>query len=235
MAFGPRRVRHVAGLLLIAFQVMLILSGNLSWLNWLTIAVCIACFDDSALGRLFPKAIRTRVRDIAARGTMRSGQRRVIYALTAVILILSIQPTFNMLSTGQIMNTSFDPLRIVNTYGAFGSVGRTRPEIIFSRARTTPSSMTTPCGWSTSSSASQATSTGVHALFRPITTVWIGRSRCCSPRSGSYNIVDPRRCKFLIKSETTAPRSGLLRCPIISATRGSFTWSTSCCSGTNGH
>ncbi len=28
------------------------------------------------------------------------------------------------------MNTSFDPLRLVNTYGAFGSVGRTRYEVI---------------------------------------------------------------------------------------------------------
>ena len=29
------------------------------------------------------------------------------------------------------MNTSFDPLHLVNTYGAFGSVGRERNEIIF--------------------------------------------------------------------------------------------------------
>ncbi len=29
------------------------------------------------------------------------------------------------------MNTSFDPLHLVNTYGAFGSVGQERNEIIF--------------------------------------------------------------------------------------------------------
>jgi hypothetical protein len=29
------------------------------------------------------------------------------------------------------MNTSFDPLHLVNTYGAFGSVGRERDEIVF--------------------------------------------------------------------------------------------------------
>lgn len=29
------------------------------------------------------------------------------------------------------MNTSFDSFRLVNTYGAFGSVGKERPELIF--------------------------------------------------------------------------------------------------------
>jgi hypothetical protein len=32
---------------------------------------------------------------------------------------------------GQEMNASFDPLHLVNTYGAFGSVGRERPVIVF--------------------------------------------------------------------------------------------------------
>jgi hypothetical protein len=36
-----------------------------------------------------------------------------------------------MLSPNQIMNTSFDPLNLVNTYGAFGSVGRERFNIVF--------------------------------------------------------------------------------------------------------
>src|SRR6201981_2459279 len=36
-AFGPRRLRHVAGGILLSFQIILILSGNLSFLNWLTI------------------------------------------------------------------------------------------------------------------------------------------------------------------------------------------------------
>ena len=37
----------------------------------------------------------------------------------------------NMLSPNQIMNTSFNPLHLVNTYGAFGTVGRERHEIVF--------------------------------------------------------------------------------------------------------
>ena len=48
-AFGPRRARHVAGVLMVSFQLALILSGNLSFLNWLTIIPALACFDDSLL------------------------------------------------------------------------------------------------------------------------------------------------------------------------------------------
>ena len=39
--FAPRKLRNIAGAFLVAFQVGLILSGNLSFLNWLTLAVCV--------------------------------------------------------------------------------------------------------------------------------------------------------------------------------------------------
>jgi hypothetical protein len=41
-AFWPRLARHVAGGVMLAFQVTLILSGNLSFLNWLTIVPILA-------------------------------------------------------------------------------------------------------------------------------------------------------------------------------------------------
>jgi Lipase maturation factor len=37
----------------------------------------------------------------------------------------------NLVSGRQLMNYSYDPFDLVNTYGAFGSVGRERPEIVF--------------------------------------------------------------------------------------------------------
>lgn len=39
--------------LLSLLQVVLIVSGNLSFLNWLTIVPSLACFDDASLGFLF--------------------------------------------------------------------------------------------------------------------------------------------------------------------------------------
>ena len=41
-------MRQGAGVITTALQGMLILSGNFSWLNWLTIVIAISCFDDRA-------------------------------------------------------------------------------------------------------------------------------------------------------------------------------------------
>jgi len=41
----------------VAFQVGLILSGNLSFLNWLTIVPILACFDDGLLRRMLPRPL----------------------------------------------------------------------------------------------------------------------------------------------------------------------------------
>lgn len=47
--------------------------------------------------------------------------RRVVnVSLGVLIAYLSVPVVMNLLSSRQVMNTSFDPLRIVNTYGAFG-------------------------------------------------------------------------------------------------------------------
>jgi len=132
--FGPRRVRHVAGVFLVVFQITLILSGNLSFLNWLTIGVCLSAFDDAALLRVVPRnlraAVERRTAELAAARIEPLWHKGVIWALVAIVSLLSINPVVNMLSTRQAMNASFDPLHLVNTYGAFGSVTRERNEIV---------------------------------------------------------------------------------------------------------
>jgi hypothetical protein len=62
-------------------------------------------------------------------------QRRVSQVLGVVVAILSVGPVANLLSSEQQMNTSFDPLDLVNTYGAFGSVDRQRFEVILEGTR----------------------------------------------------------------------------------------------------
>jgi len=120
--FLPQPYAGVAGLITIVFQLTLIAGGNLSWLNWLTIVLAISTLDDRFLSWL-PIA-RPELQPIP--GT----QRIATIALAVVVAILSIPPTLNMLSPGQVMNTAFNPLQIVNTYGAFGSITKERYEIV---------------------------------------------------------------------------------------------------------
>jgi hypothetical protein len=128
--FGPRRARLAAGGLILLFQGLLILSGNLSFLNWLTIAVAVACLDDGVFRRRVPARLLSRL-DAHVAGARASRTRVVVgYALAVVVAVLSVNPVANMLSSRQLMNTSFDPFDLVNTYGAFGTVGRERFEIV---------------------------------------------------------------------------------------------------------
>ena len=130
-AFGPGLARHVAGSVLLALQVFLILSGNLSFLNWLTIVPILACFDDGALARVLPARLVARARVAAVAAAPSRVQEVLAWALVAVVAVLSVPPVVNLVSPHQIMNTSFFPIELVNTYGAFGSVGRHRNEIVF--------------------------------------------------------------------------------------------------------
>ena len=129
--FWPRLARHIAGSVIILFQITLILSGNLSFLNWLTMVPTLACFDDGFWAKLLPQAL-VRKAEVAARQAVPSRPMVITaWIVTALIVVLSIRPVMNMVSPQQIMNTSFDPLYLVNTYGAFGTVGRERYNVVF--------------------------------------------------------------------------------------------------------
>src|SRR5262249_8162712 len=53
-----------------------------------------------------------------------------VIGVTILVVILSYWPARNLLSRHQVMNASFDPLHLVNTYGALGSVTRRRNEVV---------------------------------------------------------------------------------------------------------
>jgi hypothetical protein len=130
-SFGPRVWRHIAGALLISFQFILIVSGNLAYLNWLTIVPFIACFDDSLLRHILPRFIVRRALDAAVDPLPDLPYKAASGCVALLVACLSVMPTLNLFSGHQVMNGNFDPLDLVNTYGAFGTVGQERPEIIF--------------------------------------------------------------------------------------------------------
>jgi hypothetical protein len=131
LVFGPRIARTAAGIVMIAFQGVLILSGNLSFLNWLTVVPALAFLDDAFWGRVLPGALSRRAAEAAAAARPSRAMTAASWALAALVACLSARPVLNLLSPGQVMNTSFDRLDLVNTYGAFGSVGRERLNVVF--------------------------------------------------------------------------------------------------------
>ncbi len=121
--FTPQPVAGVAGLVIIATQAWLILSGNFSWLNFITIAIAVFALSGSWLEPLLP------FHHPALHATP-DWYAGVVVALTALVAVLSYWPVRNLLSRRQLMNFSFNRLHFVGTYGAFGHVTKERFEIV---------------------------------------------------------------------------------------------------------
>lgn len=117
--FLPQPVAAVAGVLMIGHQLILIVSGNYAWLNWLTVVLAFSTVGDS----LVPFAV-------PAMEPRPFAFELVLYALGLATLWLSIEPTRNFFSKHQSMNASYNVLHLVNAYGAFGSVTRERFEVV---------------------------------------------------------------------------------------------------------
>src|SRR6266704_1848926 len=87
-SFGPRTSRHVAGVLLVTFQIFLIISGNLSFLNYLTIVPFLACFDDTFLRRILPRSLVRRAEEAALKAEPSRLQNAVAVALSILVAYL---------------------------------------------------------------------------------------------------------------------------------------------------
>ncbi len=120
--FAPQPVAGMAGMVTILFLGSIIVSGNFAWLNWLTLVLAFSTLDDSFLRWLLPLTppalSPSPLLNAAAWG------------MALLVVVLSIKPVRNLCSRHQVMNTSYNPFHLVNSYGAFGSITRPRYEIV---------------------------------------------------------------------------------------------------------
>lgn len=116
LLFAPQPIASAAAALMIVTQLWLVLSGNFSWLNWITIVLALSALRLPTTAPSVPPAPLW--------------YEVLVLAVAALLVFLSYRPVVNMVSRRQVMNRSFDPLHLVNTYGAFGSVSRVRYEVV---------------------------------------------------------------------------------------------------------
>jgi hypothetical protein len=95
----------------------------LSWLNWMTLILAFSALDGKFLSSVLPLRTPEMHAPPVSVAVINVG-----FAL--LVLIMSIPVVVNMLSARQIMNTSFNSLHLVGTYGAFGSITRERFEVV---------------------------------------------------------------------------------------------------------
>lgn len=113
--FAPRRIRRAAAWITIALQTLILLTGNYTFFNFITIALCMWLFIE-------PEAECHPSRAVTA-------------SLAALIGVLSGLLCLQLFSVplppgGDTALRLADPLRIVNSYGLFAVMTTTRLEII---------------------------------------------------------------------------------------------------------
>jgi hypothetical protein len=122
--FAPEPLSTIAAVVIVVTQGYLVISGNFAWLNFLTIVLGLSVIDGSVLADVLPVDPPA---DLAGTPGWQTG---LTVGLAVVVALLSQRIVVNMLSPQQRMNASFDPLHLVNTYGAFGSVTKVRREVV---------------------------------------------------------------------------------------------------------
>ncbi|MGQ4601104.1 lipase maturation factor family protein [Nocardia sp. R6R-6] len=122
--FAPQPLASIAGAIILVTQLWLVLSGNFAWLNWLTIILAASAISQSAAAAVLPVPAPPSLPGpppwFAGLGI----------AFTVLMVSLSYWPVRNMISSRQLMNRSFNPYHLANTYGAFGTIGRLRFEVV---------------------------------------------------------------------------------------------------------
>ncbi|MFI6428260.1 lipase maturation factor family protein [Promicromonospora sp. NPDC050880] len=133
----PQPFPSVAAAVFVLTQGWLVLTGNFAWLNWATIVLALGVVDDGTwawLGGLvgLPDGGAGAADGGAGAAGAPPAPLAFVIAVSAaalLLLVLSVRPALNLASRNQRMNASFEPFRLVNAYGAFGSVTRHRDEV----------------------------------------------------------------------------------------------------------
>src|SRR5579875_945404 len=120
---APSPISAVAGLITLFFHSWLFASGNFSFLGILTMVLALSTFSDSWLKHVIP----IHPPELSPPSPLYFS---AILGLTVLVAGLSFYPVRNMISQNQLMNASFEPLHLVNTYGAFGAITRLRYEVV---------------------------------------------------------------------------------------------------------
>ncbi|WP_309073554.1 lipase maturation factor family protein [Paenarthrobacter sp.] len=124
--FAPQPLASIAAGIIIVTQLWLVGTGNFAWLNWVAIILAFAAVSDPVAHAVFPfiplewhEGSDTPVWWLA-----------VVVLVTLLLLVFSYRPLLNLFSSHQLMNASFNRWRLVNAYGAFGTVTKQRIEIV---------------------------------------------------------------------------------------------------------
>jgi len=150
LIFAPRRLRFLGGAAIAFLQILILLTGNYTFFNWLTLALCLLLMDDHCLMKFVPSRLRGIFAPAAFHpgASKRSGDSASLAvrsnwpkAVTVpfAVLVLSVYLLQISLAAGMrpawlfpavMADAWLSPLRTLNGYGLFAVMTTDRREIV---------------------------------------------------------------------------------------------------------
>ncbi len=130
--FAPRPLRHRAALLTVALMLLIALTGNYTYFNFLTAALCLLCLDDTGLARLFPFLKTSPAPRILPRWHLWPVRAfaTFVFLFTALQLVPALFRGTKLPRAFDAVAATLAPYRSLNTYGLFAVMTNPRPELI---------------------------------------------------------------------------------------------------------
>jgi predicted DCC family thiol-disulfide oxidoreductase YuxK/uncharacterized membrane protein YphA (DoxX/SURF4 family) len=133
LIFCGRKSRRIVCWIFVLFQLIILLTGNYTFFNWLTILLCLPLLDDGALQKFVPE----RFRHALPRPPGPRWRWKITAPLAGLVLLMTglTLPMPEALARARPrallgLYDWLEPFRIFNGYGLFASMTQTRSEII---------------------------------------------------------------------------------------------------------
>ena len=140
LIFAPRRLRFCGGAAIAFLQILILLTGNYTFFNCLTLALCLLLLDDFALMKLTPLKFRPVFAPVTRHVSLATHwhwPRAVTIPLAVVILAISLFQMSLMFGArpvwflpAAVADLWLSPFRTVNSYGLFAVMTTERREIV---------------------------------------------------------------------------------------------------------
>ena len=138
LIFAPRRVRFIGAALLAWFQILIILTGNYAYFNWLSFALCVLLLDDFVVEKIigrnwrfaFPCGKVRRTRFLWCVFPFQIVVALVIFAASFFMVAYTVGSRSPLLKPAAYLAEKLTPFRSIDSYGLFAVMTTQRNEII---------------------------------------------------------------------------------------------------------
>ncbi|HTQ49647.1 MAG TPA: lipase maturation factor family protein [Candidatus Acidoferrales bacterium] len=140
LIFAPRRIRFCGGAAIAFLQILILLTGNYTFFNLLTLALCLLLLDDFTLVRWIPLKLRPSSDSVTRHPPLVTRWRRLRFiavppaVLVAILYLFQVSLTFGARPAWfypvAVADAWLGPFRTFSGYGLFAVMTTERREIV---------------------------------------------------------------------------------------------------------